>query len=70
MCATINAFQDALACDPDAKALYEDLGGAHRTAFHEWITEPPVVSERLARVAEAIDILAGRKVPLARSIRN
>jgi hypothetical protein len=70
MCATLNAFNDALSCDQDAKALYDSLGHGHRAAFHEWITEPPVTAERLARVAEAVNILAGRRAHSSITRRN
>jgi hypothetical protein len=70
MCATLNAFKDALSCDHDAKVLYENLGQAHRVAFHEWMTEPAATTDRLARVAEAVNILAGRKPSAVITRRN
>jgi uncharacterized protein YdeI (YjbR/CyaY-like superfamily) len=57
----MTAFQDALACDDDARALFHWLAPGHRAAFEAWILEVGDPAGRLARVSQAVEILAGRE---------
>lgn len=56
----ITAFQDALACDDEARAVFGWLAPTHRAEFEAWILEAREPHVRLERVAQAVDMLAGR----------
>ena len=61
MCSTRNAFEDALTCDVEARSNFSFMAPSHQESFVVWILEPEDPTRRLARVAEAIDILACRE---------
>lgn len=61
MSATMDMFEDAVSCDEAARSAYRWLAPAHRASFVRWIEEVADPSARRARVAEAVDILAGRE---------
>jgi uncharacterized protein YdeI (YjbR/CyaY-like superfamily) len=56
----MDMFEDAVSCDEAACSAYQWLAPAHRASFVRWIEQVADPSARRARVAEAVDILAGR----------
>jgi uncharacterized protein YdeI (YjbR/CyaY-like superfamily) len=60
MTTVVDILEDALSCDEVAKRTYGWLAPAHRASFVRWIEEAAEPSGRRARVAEAVEILAGR----------
>lgn len=56
------AFQDALACDDEARTVYSWLAPAHRAEFEAWIVSAASEAARRARIGAVVDMLAGREV--------
>lgn len=56
----MDILEDAVSCDEAARSAYRWLAPAHRASFARWIEEVAEPAARRARVAQAVDILAGR----------
>jgi uncharacterized protein YdeI (YjbR/CyaY-like superfamily) len=58
---TPKIFVDALARDQEARATFTWMSQSHRAAFNVWVQAAHTETERLSRVREALDMLAGRE---------
>jgi uncharacterized protein YdeI (YjbR/CyaY-like superfamily) len=58
----LNLFEDALACDDEARGLFGWLPETHRAEFIAWIRSAKTETAQRGRIGAAVDILAGRDV--------
>jgi Bacteriocin-protection, YdeI or OmpD-Associated len=58
----MNLFEDALACDDEARAVFSWLPAAHRAEFVGWIRSATTETAQRRRIGAAVDILAGRDI--------
>jgi Bacteriocin-protection, YdeI or OmpD-Associated len=56
-------FVDALVQDQEARTTFLCMGKSHKAEFKSWLEAAQSSTERLLRVHEALDMLAGRDGP-------